>query len=942
MILFFKILLLPLFAAPSYITFPSDIHWSERSSPHFRILYRQGRDPLAEKILRTAEFHHRNLKPIFPEGPEFTHIVLADFHDALNGYALDFPYPHMVLFLAPPDPKEALTDLEDWLSSIVLHEYVHILHLYPAHGLWSLMRTVFGSWVLPNGLMPSHFHEGAAVFFETQLTRSGRGRGHVFHATQRLLVEANAWNLEKLALDHFESSHTLWPHGMSPYFFGYHLYQELWNRKGGKGISDLTLSQSSNWPYLLSGPLEEVFNVDYTTLWTQYFAASARAVQQEIARIKHSPLSKTTHLTSDGEYKKGVLFSPDGKHFGYHRTHPRWGSQFKIWDAQTKKHLSTFDFESGGIDPYCWEKWKDRPLLLFAQSTSKNNYVLNTLGGHFTDTHEYFSPVFKGYRNGLEHVHQVGCQNDLSALAVYQEEATNGILVDFRRNKEDQFEQNRLWKLPKGSWISSITTFQNRFWFLLRTGLQTELYDWSAEAPKLQLRIPGQGHELKGKVNELLMVATLDGRDEVWAFDPKTQRMVKKIAVLGGINSFDTSNGAWVISEQTTKGYDIAVTQPIASAPRSFQNVKSESVPITLDNTVQVSAPESYSPWATLFPTAWVPSLLIVPDGIQIGAWIPGFDLSQRYFYDLMGGYDTRGLPFASAVLAHRFGGDSTVDLKSYLAPSYLFSTKTFQKRWGGGFGYSQGLDFLSSTIRLGANYRKIEASPLGTANLGVGPEVTITYRDNFKKRPWDVTPVTGTQVSVNHAHYLEAVGSDDNFFSTTAAIDQYVMAPWKDNHAFYIGLRGGYTEGNSLFNSYFSAGGELLFSLARNSFLNRGFDPDFLVSRRIVNLNLEYIFPISTIGRGIGLWPLQLRNLYGALVSDFTTRDLGKAHPRDTFITGRSRFMEIFYTSVGAELRSDWIFSFYLPALVRIGAYHGFGPFGRGVSFVVGLEAGL
>ena len=145
-------------ALPSYITFPADIDWVTRDSEHFQLIYRRGQDAFGERVLRIAEETHRLLAPIFPDAPDKTHIVLADFHDSTNGYALNFPYSHIVLFASPPDATGALSALDDWLRSLILHEYVHILHLYPARGLWRALRAVFGTVIVPNGLMPSHLH----------------------------------------------------------------------------------------------------------------------------------------------------------------------------------------------------------------------------------------------------------------------------------------------------------------------------------------------------------------------------------------------------------------------------------------------------------------------------------------------------------------------------------------------------------------------------------------------------------------------------------------------------------------------------------------------------------------------------------------------------------------------------------------------------------------
>ena len=240
--------------------------WVSRNSPHFEILYRRGSDLFGERALIAAEKAYGLLSKIFPETPEKTWILLADFQDSTNGYSLDFPYPHIVIFAAPPQANEDLASLDDWFSSVILHEYVHTLHLYPANGIWKVAKIIFGTDVVPNGLMPRLFHEGIATFLETELTRGGRGRSAGFRMMKRTAVKANLWGNEFAPLDRMDGTEALWPGGTGAYFFGYNLYQDLWARKGAKGIHDLTLDFSSNWPYFLSTPFEHVYGKSYSQI----------------------------------------------------------------------------------------------------------------------------------------------------------------------------------------------------------------------------------------------------------------------------------------------------------------------------------------------------------------------------------------------------------------------------------------------------------------------------------------------------------------------------------------------------------------------------------------------------------------------------------------------------------------------------------------------------
>ncbi|MBI1860049.1 MAG: hypothetical protein HYR96_03910, partial [Deltaproteobacteria bacterium] len=130
--------------------------------------------------------------------------------------------------------------------------------------------------------------------------------------------------------------------------------------------------------------------------------------------------------------------------------------------------------------------------------------------------------------------------------------------------------------------------------------------------------------------------------------------------------------------------------------------------------------------------------------------------------------------------------------------------------------------------------------------------------------------------------------------------------------------------------------GGEYTISPYRPLFMNRGFSPVKFAAREVVGLNVEYRFPILQVYRGYGLFPLKLRRIHGALVSDLSTVDQSSDH------TDRLRLFQDYYASSGIELKTDWITSFYLPTQMRLGLYHGYGPLGEPLYVSFAFEASL
>lgn len=212
--------------------------------------------------------------------------------------------------------------------------------------------------------------------------------------------------------------------------------------------------------------------------------------------------------------------------------------------------------------------------------------------------------------------------------------------------------------------------------------------------------------------------------------------------------------------------------------------------------------------------------------------------------------------------------------------------------------------------------FRRVESSMVGPANQSVGVETTLQYRTGLKVKPQGISPGDGVRAFLTHQQIFKTLGSDNDYFSSILGMDSYLDLPLINRSVLYLGTRLGYTEGTALYNSYFEAGGELLFSQGKGTFLNRGYTNGRFIATRIFNANLEYRFPIKTVDRGYQLFPAFLSRIHGSLVLDTTSFDRGlpSRYPKD--------FMKTYYFSAGVELKTDWKLFYYLPTQLRLGIY--------------------
>jgi hypothetical protein len=942
--------------AAFYITFPSDVDWVMRSSEHFDILYPRGQDSLSERTLKAAEKAHKLLDPIFPRGPRRTWIVLANFSDSTNGYAVPFPWPHMVIFAAPPGPSDQLSSFDDWLQSVVLHEYVHIRHITPASGLWKVGRYIFGSWVVPNGLLPSHFHEGTAVLLESELLNGGRGTSPYFNMLKRMAVDSGAWGkTDFFPMYRLDGATTLWPGGTTAYFFGYELMHELWTRKGSKGIRDLTVAYSRNWPFLLDLPLIEVFGTNYSELWDLIFDRTRKETQKENAKITAQGLSSLNYLTESGFFKGHLAASPGGTLAAYKRGNPYDQVAIEIMDLRTSKVLKTIDDFGGSGEGLCWIGSGSHDILVFPEVQPALGKSSNGVRWYDVNDDIKRNIGLKDDDKPLDHVHLISCSPLSSRLLVYSETGGNGKVMelefDFSPANNGDAKMLREWKVPSGQWVSSVLggeSMKDSHWIAVRSEGGTSLYRWNAIGDpvlvtKLNTHVFNLRHApLRDRANDLYAIGTFDGRDEIWSLDLQHKKRTKRVSVLGGISSFDfTSTTDYAVTSYKHGGYEVALASQIDSPSVNFvDEIPKEVVRGPMEKESDISPPKEYSAFKTLIPTGWIPSLLIVPNGVQFGIWVPGFDIAQRHEYDFFGGYDTRGAPFLDGQYTYHFGGSFGINSEIWYLPTYLYSSNQFYTQWGARFLFTFRPAYWFPEVSFGPIFRRSEQSSLGASIQSLGFRLGLTYKLGLKARPVSISPVKGTKVYFSHDQYFRFMGSDDNFYSSILGVDQYLENPLVKEHVFYISLKGGLTAGTWFYNSFFDSGGELLFTNYRSLFLNRGFYPQTFLGRRMVNLNLEYRFPIARPEWGIALWPAHLMSISGAFIADATTYDLGESNYRDGFPTNQGAIFNYYYASIGTEIKTNWKFSYYVPADIRFGFYHSFGPFGMDLYFTCEAEA--
>lgn len=80
------------------------------------------------------------------------------------------------LFVTAPDDLSVLNQYDDWLTTLVTHEYTHILHADHITGVAAIVNLIIGKQWAPNQMQPRWLLEGLAVYEESLHTHGGRLR----------------------------------------------------------------------------------------------------------------------------------------------------------------------------------------------------------------------------------------------------------------------------------------------------------------------------------------------------------------------------------------------------------------------------------------------------------------------------------------------------------------------------------------------------------------------------------------------------------------------------------------------------------------------------------------------------------------------------------------------------------------------------------------------
>lgn len=956
------------------------IDWRKIETEHFEVLYDSRHYQLAKDVARSAESAWLTLAPVLRTWPDKTVIVVDDSGDQANGMATGFPFPQMHLYPAMPSPGDSISDTGPWGLELVTHEYTHVLNFQPAHGIFNFARSIFGSIIRPNLLLPRWYLEGLAVETETRFSPSGgRLRSPNFTALPRAMIQDNRLRREDIARigDVYDPE---WPGGIRPYLFG----GLIWNHLAKMNLSmigDLNDHFAKRVPFFIETPIEERTQKSWQQILdTVYSELEAKAVHQIDVICEGGVVgcNDGTRLGESGFYSRSPTLSKSGNSLAFFAREHNRDSVLIIAPRSdsTKASEKVFDLknvvraaEPDGSNRVSWlpdetaviydaidsfGRYEDRSdLWAYDRERKRTKRITNGWRAREPGVSPNGKQVaFVQLTPGNSHLAIASLKRDpktgdfsaAEAKVLYVPEAYNRISwPEFISNDKVVFAERD----QAGREVLKILAIDSKSNSPIGKP-QTLKSGGDASFPRLVSDSRGRRHLLfasarNGVTNLYLGRLTSDEKLEfvapvtntttrVWVgdLDAKTDTLIFSRLDGDGSHLRALAKSDRDLMTPIARG-ELTKIEPLVDPPAENYS------PPDAGLSSEVLKEQDFNVWPYLVPRYWMPYAAFVPGGAYLSASTSAGDPMGRHSLAASVSTDTRhSKPNIFAAYSN-----ATTDVKYTLLVDDFWqrlSTSGFDRRTT--TSDASGLFFvpsLSNSWRgeIGINHQRSEVPTTTATDIRIrgGLRAGILWQ-SLSQKGHEISPEKGGVFKFSHARFLPELGNQV-YDKTDLVLGTQIS---KTSHPRWMGwLPDRHVLAVSSNVSWLPALDRLLLGptsvslpietialgATSTSFVMRGYPTGTFLARKFVRGSLEYRFPLSNVYEGYGTKPAFLRRWHAAVFADAVTVE-GAFY--DFAIDGYrvSQFGDL-YSAAGVEARLDSTLFYHLPVQFVLGIHFGF-----------------
>ena len=946
------------------------LQWRTLETPHFRIHFYQGMEPVARRVAVVGEHVVERLaRPLGWRQSQVTEIALHDSTDDANGSATATPYNTLRLFVTAPSDLSVLEQYDDWFETLVTHEYTHILHTDHISGLPAIVDAIIGKQWAPNQVQPRFILEGLAVFEESLHTRGGRLRS----ATWDSYLRADALAGTLLTLDQLASGPNRWPHGNLWYLYGSYLMEYVARRFGAESLAALSREYGGmTVPWQLNRAIRRVTGSTWEELYDDFRTEITVRYRRQRDAIAARGLVEGTPLTRQGEVVRSPRFLPDGTlvyESSDGRSVPRLRALSPSALASPGAEVPTPTDLVREVEPSGFAPLGDDALLVSDADWYRGIYLYHDLrrvglrrdaqGTLDTGRDERLT---EGWRAQQPDVHPGG---DLAVFTVNHRGTTQLVemsLVDRRPRTlvaSHPFEQVFA---PRYSPDGRTVAFsrwtrggQRDLWTVHReTGALTQLTDDRALDTSPCFSPDGRW---------LLWSSDRTGVANVYARELATGQ-VRQVTntVLGALQPAVSPDGRTLVYVgYSNLGYDLARMPFDPSTWRDPETVTED--PFGRDqprgpHPAEDAAPDfpvritPYSAWRTLRPRIWSAEYTADGFGPQLAVTSQATDLLGRHAWSARVGVGlVRGDPSVDASYTYS-GMRPSIRLRLYRSVDagggYRIGSRTptwAAERIGGESEISMVLPARFDTHAISMTYDAQWVRALGGLP-GVtrfadpnSPVPVFPFQgwiaglrfawswSNAQRFTYSLGDQQGVSIYATVRVLDGIIGSAVGGIEASAAIAGYIPMPWstqRRRHVLALHFGAGLGTNDIHERGIFAIGGFPPFSA--QSWLDsfrygvqaggvalRGYPPYVRGGSQFELLNAEYRFPIWQTQRGPSTLPVFVQRLSGDVFMDAGNASWGRFDPSAVLV------------GAGAEVLADVVLGYVVPFTLRFGYARGF-----------------
>lgn len=914
--------------------------WKTIRTAHFRVHYDRAGEAMARRAAALGEEARARVQSLLGlAAVEPVEMVLVDDVDDANGFATVYPYDHLVLLAAPPGPESELGVFDDFLRTLILHEYVHVAHMDAVSGFPAFVNRLLGKTVTPSGAANSWFIEGLATFVETRLTGGGRVGSTAFERILRTAALGGTF----LDLSEMTIPPLKWPRGGAAYVYGGSFLDFLYARRGVDGLRAFLRDYGARIvPFAMNTVARRAWGKDFLELYEEFRAGVTARARATADRVRAAGGIEGRRLTRDGEFKSSPVFRPDGKAIWYVRSDGSSEAGVFEHDLASGRERRRWDCRGGcgGLAVADGALFTTHAVPWRLYSSHGDVFRLGPGPGRSErlTRRARARDVAAGPVGSLAFV---TAEYDQVSLAIRGPNGTTRTLV------------------PAGRFASMGSPRMLVDGRIAFAGSAAGRWDlWAARPDGTLDRLTDDGCIDRDPVPTpdgrwLLYTSDPGGIDDILAMDLVSGERRRVTRVVGGAGEPDVSpDGSVVVfTTYSARGYDLA-TLPFDPA---------ELVPLGPDDSCRatLAAPEpvpaagpagTYWAWPSIRPRALHLSFSAASTGdVRVGAEIGGgdaighhafslgFDVDPRrpdptawgsYSYD--GWWAGLGLDLAtwhSAATAIVDERHVPADRRAWLAnvstsiPVPLRNLGLsfglgYSVRWVTGTPHPRGTDPATSPPWL----------PSETVIGGLTLSTTLDWTRTFAR---SIGPSQGLHLgaSMGLRHPIPAAGGWAMSFGGHAF--GYLPLPWRGDQVLAVLASGASAFGDRGWRDVYATGGfppqDLFSSIVNREPLQgrylRGFAQGAFVGDAYTMVNAEFRAPLWYIHRGLGTFPIAARRLWATAFTDWGGAWWRKQDPT-------------FGLDAGFELALSTNLFLLMDATFRLGYAHGFGPRGRDVIY--------